>query len=228
MSNPAARYLAGMSDENPSGPDDGGQGEGKIQISATADGVGSTKAVPRVYDSYAERWWADAAGEASAVADADDPAEVRSAVRRQIVFVVCALESWFFEWVRDDVLDDVAAASALFVEGGRERLTDRIKRVLCELHARGELATKPGFAESDVWEDLHEILDDRHGLVHAVASLPRGDVPEDAKEARPTPDRLVALAPAEPLVTVRGIVELVTSFADAEPPDWMEVPDADG
>lgn len=212
-------------DESSSSGDDQADENGRTIKLAWVEGLGLSDEIGvSAYSRYAERWWEDAAGEAAAAADAGDERAVRDAVRRQIVFVVCALESWLFEWVRDDVLSDVAAASALFVEGGRERLTDRIKRVLCELHAQGELATEPGFAESDAWEDLHDLLDDRHGLVHAVASLPRGDVPEDAEKARPTPERLEALAPAEPLVTVRGVVKLVAGFADDEPPEWMEVP----
>lgn len=174
-----------------------------------------------VYASYAEEWWEDACR--NVPGRRDESGATRDAIRRQIVFAVCALESWFFEWVRDELVDDTGQSSVLFSQAPPP-IADRIKFVLDKLHGRGKLVEEPEFGASEAWDDLHDLLSHRNGLVHALASWPRGTVPADADEARPTPQELSGLAPARPLEVVRGVADFLTSFADDEPPEWMEVP----
>lgn len=193
-----------------------------VRMSARAVGTSSTEARAHVFTSYAERWWEDARSEVPAAGASDEDGATRHAVRRQVVFAVCAMESWFFEWVREDVLGDVTAAARLF-DDAPDPVSDRVKFVLRELHDHGEIDGEPSFGDSEAWDDLHDLLGHRNGLVHALASLPRGDVPPDAGESRPTPRELAELAPARPLEVVRNAVDLMTSFADDAPPDWMEV-----
>ena len=212
-----------MSDDDRSSADNGQQssGEGRTIKVQLHDTLGFSENLTHyVYSSYGKRWWEDACGEVPLV---DDEDAARHVIRRQVVFVVCALESWFFEWVRDEVPGDVNATAALFAEGKPEGITDRIKRVTKQLYDESDLIEEPDFDDTEAWQPLCGLVEHRNGLVHALASLPRGDIPPDAETATPTPEDLRDLAPAKPLRIVRRAVELVTSFADAEPPEWMEV-----
>lgn len=175
-----------------------------------------------ITQDYAPDWWEDA------LKSVPDGAGDAGAMRRQIVFAVCALESWFFEWVRDDVLEDATQSSVLFADITARGLPNRIKCVLGEMHSRGRLDAEPGYGESDAWQDLHELLRHRNGLVHALASRPRGDIPEEAEGPRPDFRELTEMEPAWPVSVVRGVVELLSSFDDAEPPEWMELPVDEG
>lgn len=225
-----------MSDDDHSRLDDGNGQDGdadcvmeaepgnySLRASGTVRAQGSVSML--VYSHYAEDWWTDACREVPA-SDADE-GEIRHSMRRQIVFAVCALESWFFEWVRDDLLGQVRRAAVIFTPPPKQNAGVRIRRIAKRLHREGELPNEPAFDSPD-WQELPRLIRHRDGLVHGVASLPRGDVPEEAQKAMPTPKELRTWAPSEALMTVRRAVKLVTSFADAEPPDWMEVPDPEG
>lgn len=217
----STQYLAGMSDQ-----DDGDRNAGDRVMEAEAGRYGlrlSDSVRMYITREYGLIWWADACGEVPP--ESADPREVRDAMRRQLLFTVCALESWFFEWVRDDLLEDATESADLFASASW-KLTEKIIDVLGTLYDRGRLAHQPAFGESVAWDDLHKILDHRNGLVHALASLPRGDIPPDAGEPIPTADDLLALAPARPLKVVRRVADLLTSFAGEKPPEWMEVPEA--
>lgn len=176
--------------------------------------------------AYAQFWWEDTCSNIPPVGASHD--EKGHFVRRQIVFAICCVESWFFEWVRDDVLDEFEEAEDYFDE--LRSVPRRIKEVCRELYAQGELANEPEFGKSATWDQFIELLKDRNGLVHAVASRPYavvGELTEVEQEPRPKPGRRLELAPAGPAQIVLSTVALIAGFDDQPPPDWMELPDED-
>src|SRR5713101_4785635 len=74
--------------------------------------------------SFAPDWFEDALTEASRGQD-------HHARRREIIFAVCAVESYLVEWVRDEVLKrQFASLTSYFPSGDRRGITQRWKEVL--------------------------------------------------------------------------------------------------
>lgn len=195
-----------------------------VHLGGTSSGKSQDEAAVLVYGDHAKTWWRDARKEVPAASAGND--EIQKAIRLQIVFAVCALETWFVEWVRDDILGSAKSAAVLFGGVEHQSVDERIKNVAAELHEAEHLQNDPDFTSPD-WQDLPGLVDHRNGLVHGVASLPRGSLPLEAEEGFPTPGQLQRWAPVGPLKTVRRAVKLVTSFADSHPPEWMDIPRQD-
>lgn len=171
--------------------------------------------------TFAQRWYWDALEHVPG--DEVSYFEERDALRRQVVFAVCALESWFFEWVRDELLEERIDATDVF--GGYATFPERVKGVMREVERRGGLERPFTCGESSEWEEVIALLGVRNGLVHAGASRVGGNLPEGTQPPEPTAADLRALAPFEPLRIVRDAVRFLTSFADQEEPAWMQLPD---
>lgn len=132
------------------------------------------------YANFAEQWFVDARAEALSETS-------RDSVRREIVFSVCFLESYIFEWVRSldlHLVTDFFPPEPRFNEDPRFRreLKEKWKLVPQELYSEGHIPAEPRLDLSQ----LGALLKYRHGLVHAVASRPfNADAPESH---RPIPD----------------------------------------
>lgn len=107
--------------------------------------------------SFSESWWRDAVREAEGVDE--------HATRREIVFSICFLESYIFEWTRDLGIDNV---DICFPLGSSRSLKDKWKNVPIKLFAEGTISAKPDLDLSE----LGVLLSYRNGLVHARASRP--------------------------------------------------------
>ena len=99
--------------------------------------VGATFTVPTVtiWDtcSYASEWFGDALSEARMNED-------RNGIRSEILFAVCAAESYLFEWVRDDVLQrDFKILNEYFPPEDTRPILKKWKEVIKQLHADGAL-----------------------------------------------------------------------------------------
>lgn len=203
--------------------DDGAGQGGTVSISGTSAGTSDDTAAHLHSIRYAESWWEDSCCEVpSEGADRDG---TRHALRRQVVFAVCALESWFFEWVRDELLEERIEATDVFA--GYRTVPERVKGVMREVEGRGGLERPFECGESTEWDDMVDLLGVRNGLVHAGASRVGGDLPEGTRPPEPTVADLRALAPYEPLRIVRDVARFLTSFAGQEEPAWMELPAAE-
>jgi hypothetical protein len=101
-----------------------------------SSGVGFTDAIVWQTSSFAAEWFADALAEARLIG--------RNARRREILFAVCAAESYLFEWVRDVVLGRAFdELSTYFPPGNRRGVRDKCKKI------PKLLADKGGFRQPD-------------------------------------------------------------------------------
>jgi hypothetical protein len=92
--------------------------------------------------------------------------------RREILFSCCFAESYFFEWVRDDVLrHDYAELVHFFPTGDRRGLRGRWKAVTKELFRRNHIPKQPDLGDA-AWTEFVRVVDYRDWLVHAGASRP--------------------------------------------------------
>jgi hypothetical protein len=173
--------------------------------------------------TYAHAWFADAKKETS---QTDDQAR-----RREIIFAVCAVESYLFEWVRDKALNNNPHRlnhyfPVNFPVDRKKRFMGIVERwnyVIEHLHEDGTITGLPNFGEH-YWEEFRELVDFRNGLVHGRASRPDTDGLAEAERPEPTPQQLAEKAPGW---AVKLVVNLITKLHDAvgtTPPEWITVP----
>jgi hypothetical protein len=145
--------------------------------------------------------------------------------RREILFAVCAAESYLLEWVRDDVLKhDFNQLRNYFPLGEKRGLTQKWKEVPKQLCKDRLLRGTPNLGEKS-WRDFKTVICYRDGLVHAGASLPEmKKEPPDGKNPVLTRSMLDSLSPGW---AVRVIVALVRDLHNAvgtPTPAWLVEP----
>jgi len=166
-------------------------------------------------ESFAERWYRDAAAQAGPGGGADER-------RREIVFAICLAESYLYEWVRDHIYpDDEASLLAVFPNRVKRPLIDRWKDVATELHRRGRMTVQPTFSRTG-WTDLATLVDYRNGLVHAGASRPINlQTPSAVAAPVPSASTLVSMIPGWPTNTVVAEISELHRCAGTPPPAWL-------
>jgi hypothetical protein len=94
--------------------------------------------------SFAKEWFEDALREAKTSHD-------HKARRREIVFAICCAESYLFEWVRDEVLEqDFAKLTQYFPSGQKKGVKDKWKDVLKQLKPHGVVPAIPDFSKQPI------------------------------------------------------------------------------
>jgi hypothetical protein len=168
------------------------------------------------YGTHAPAWFADAQKEAELE---DDHAK-----RREIVFAVCAVESYLFEWVREVLNGEFRRLNHYFPpsrEGRGVGIVERWKQVLNHLHEDGTITRKPTFGE-DYWEEFRELVDFRNGLVHGRASRPETEGQSDPEKPEPTWEQLAQKQAGWAVnVVVEEVIRKLHEAVGTTPPDWL-------
>jgi len=171
--------------------------------------------------SFACEWFTDALKEAREGRD-------RNSRRREIVFAVCFMESYLFEWVRDEIHGvRIDTLTQFFPAEDRRGIRERWKEVLKALHDDNRISAVPSFTGSS-WPNFVKLVGYRDGLVHASASRPEIDAPSTTPVASPPPvpspthlDHLPAgWAVRVVVTTVRELHQAVGT----NPPAWIYEP----
>ncbi len=173
--------------------------------------------------NFAPEWFQDALSEARRTT------QDRNARRREIVFAVCFVESYLFEWVRDEVLDRRDFEQLLRnlnrrYFNSKEGVKDRWKKVLKKLEKDGLIRAVPDFNQK-YWRDFVDLVDMRDGLVHALSSRPGTD-PHPAGTLAPHPsigflDQLQAGWATNVVIT---LVEHLHHVVGSTTPTWLVKP----
>jgi len=186
-------------------------------MATETDSAGSV--TPWKSDNFAEDWFRDALHEARAGKD-------HNAQRREIIFAVCFLESYIFEWVRRTVgigaIDSYFPPKERFEDDPRYRrdLKKKWKEVPKELFEDGKISVDPSVHLSG----LGNLLKYRHGLIHAAASRPGTD--EQPKETKPFPTKggLKKLKAGWAVEIVLGLIREFHEKIGTEVPEYIENP----
>jgi hypothetical protein len=180
-------------------------------------GIEGSSATLWLTASFARQWYEDALAEVRP----DDTFQHR---RREILFAVCAVESYLLEWVRDEVLSrDFTALETYFPPGVHRPIKDRWKEVLNKLHSHGRISKYPDHS-TRVWQDFVVLLTYRDGLVHAGVSRPEPD--ELPASGRPLPSKSARDQVASGWAT-RIVARLITHLhaeIGTQPPAWLTEP----
>ena len=166
------------------------------------------------YGTYAPAWFADAQREASL---GDEQTK-----RREIIFAVCAIESYLFEWVRDEVLKkDFPLLDVYFpVTTRRIGIGERWKEVIKSLRRDNRIIGEPTFTES-YWKEFRELVDFRNGLVHGGASRPDTEGLTKEQQPQPTSEQLQAVKPGWAVGVVATAIGKLHEAVHTPPPTWI-------
>jgi hypothetical protein len=163
--------------------------------------------------SFAPEWFADADREA-----AQSGYQAR---RREIVFAVCAAESYLFEWVRDTVLSrDFVRLSRYFQPSDRRSVSDKFKVVPKALADDG-LISAPLDCGGTEFDQFKRLVDYRNGLVHARASRPSTGGLSPDSQPRPSKSDLDSIAGGWATRVVRRMLEKLHQNSKTERPEWL-------
>jgi hypothetical protein len=188
-------------------------GDYKIEIPAGAIAITLPPVTVWQTYSYALDWWSDAIREATGSGHASR--------RREVLFAVCAAETYIFEWVRDGVLNrDFVALNRYFPFDRKRGVIEKFKEVPKQLAKDGLIrdALDCGGPEFVAFRKLVEYRD---GLVHAIASRP--DTSSLAPPAKPMPSKQVldALPAGWAAGVVRTLLQKLHADTDTLAPQWL-------
>jgi hypothetical protein len=157
------------------------------------------------FHTFSPDWFADACSEIKLTSN-------QNSRRREIVFAVCFVESYLFEWVGDDLLQaDLERTKDYFPINDKKGIKQRWKDVIKKLVEDGLIEKSPDFKQK-YWQEFHNLVDFRDGLVHANASRPDSGQIENNMGPIPAAHILNNLEPGWPTKTV---MELVSQLHDA-------------
>ena len=198
-----------------------------------AEALGSvavTQAIPAewlatsiVMADFARDWFDDARNETTK--------ETAAARRREIVFAVCALESYLLEWARDILLSRFSAAELLskleryFPKGQKHPITDKWKDVPKALY-HDRLIKGPPDLSGQTWQAFRDRVHGcyRNSLIHASVSRPQEKV---TPSSTPPPDWKAELAKLPAGWAIGIVAELMRGLNDkagTHTPDWLDKP----
>ena len=180
----------------------------RIQVGSGSLGITGSKVGLWVYGTYAPAWFADAQQEAK-----------DQARRREILFAVCAVESYLVEWVRDQVLKkDLKHLGSYFPPNQRIGIVDRWKKVIDHLHKDSTIPRKPSYGES-YWKDFTDLVDLRNGLVHGIASKPERVTEEEKPKL--TAVQLQEIHPGWAVKVAANVIRKLHDAVGTSPPKWI-------
>jgi hypothetical protein len=164
--------------------------------------------------TYAPAWFADAKREAS-LTD-------KQARRREIIFAVCAAESYLLEWVRNQALNHNPLRFNHYFPVNQRHIgiRDRWQKVIKQLHEDDTITGIPNFGEH-YWEEFGELVDFRNGLVHGRASRPDTEGLAEAEKPEPTPQQLAEKPSGWPVKVVVNLITELHRAVGTTPPDWI-------
>ena len=167
--------------------------------------------------SFAPEWFHDALREAQTGHD-------HHSRRREILFAVCFIESYLFEWVRDGPLrgrfDELRD---YFPIDDRRGIYDRWRQVLKALRDNGLINRLPnvGGPHGVQWKRL---LLYRNGLMHARASRPQTTARPNERMPVPSKTDLDRLAAGWALRIVIDRVRHLHEAVNTPVPEWLVDP----
>ncbi len=184
-----------------------------------APAVAKTTALsPTVWVSanFSHKWFEDALHEATTE-------NTENSMRREIIFSVCFLESYIFEWVRNidiGIINNYFPAQSRYQGDTRYRRTlkNKWKGIPKELFGEGKLTCEPSLNLSE----LGILIKYRDGLVHAAASRPSTDVQAPNEKPVPPIDELKKLSSGWALSIAVELVKKLHNDLGTDPPDYFE------
>jgi hypothetical protein len=181
-----------------------------------------------IKSNFAPDWFDDARNEVTKAIS--DPIAASAARRREIIFAVCTLESYIFEWTRDILLGNYAEEAEwrnklnkYFPGISNNPITENWKDVPKDLYRLGLIKGTPDLG-GQPWQTFREkVYKYRNALIHAAVSWPKLEV-----SASPAPARdywkaeLGALSAGWAIEIVAELIRELNNKAGTATPDWLD------
>jgi hypothetical protein len=174
-------------------------------------------------DNFSKDWYMDALEEAGRFGENDQ--NLISSIRREILFSICFLESYIFEWTRGLVqieeIEDFFPSKQRFKDDPKYRrsLKDKWKNIPKELYEVGKISKIPSLELSG----LGNLLKHRHGLVHAASSRPVTNTQTETAQGFPTKEDLRKLSPGWATRIAHNLVESLHTELGTAIPDYLHL-----
>jgi hypothetical protein len=163
--------------------------------------------------SFAKSWYDDAV-EQSRLPNS------RDAMRREIIFAVCAAESYLLEWVRDAVLNRKHDELPNYFPANRKVGVQKRWKAVVKQVAKDRNSQSQRF-NSGIWNDFCTLVDFRDGLVHGSASRPQEAGQHKDLQPYPPPAELDRKSPGWAVGVVRALIEDLHRAAGTTPQKWL-------
>jgi hypothetical protein len=166
---------------------------------------------------FAPDWFNDAHHEARNGSD-------HHSRRREILFAVCAVESYLLEWVRDEVLDrDFQKLNQYFPPSVHRGVANKWKEVPKQLFYDGYLPSLPKLAQPS-WQHFLQLVEYRNGLIHARSSRPENSSLADNEKPVPSKSELDNLPPGWAVGVVFELINGLHQAVGTASPAWLVMP----
>lgn len=164
--------------------------------------------------SFAPEWFNDALNEARTGQD-------HHSRRREILFAVCAAESYVFEWVRDEVLRrDFDKLRKYFPPGKRRSVKKKWKKIPKELYEERQISNEPNWGGTE-WRNFLKLVRYRDGLVHARASRPETSSLSPDEEPLPSKTDLDRMPLGWAVQRIVTLIRHLHGAVGTSAPDWL-------
>jgi hypothetical protein len=167
--------------------------------------------------SFAPEWFKDALNEARTGSD-------HHSRRREILFAVCCVESYLFEWTRDEVLNrNFDELEEYFPYGRKMGIKDRWKHTIKHLKKNDRISNSPDFGDS-CWQDFCNLVVYRDGLVHGRSSRPETSSQGNDQKPVPSKTELDQLPPGWAVKIVILLIRDLHKAVGTSTPQWLIEP----
>jgi hypothetical protein len=171
--------------------------------------------------NFAKDWFEDAYNEVTKTPYA-------AARRREIIFAVCATESYLFEWARDILISKYPTEflnklTDCFPENSKKPITEKWKDVPKKLW-RGLIEGTPDLRSCQTWRTFREVYKYRNALIHAAVSWPKTEVTASLAPARDWKAELGAMGAGQAIEVVAELMRGLNDKAGTPTPDWLDLP----
>ena len=182
-----------------------------------------------VRSNFARDWFDDAHREATK--EIPNHFAASAARRREIIFAVCTLESYLFEWTRGIILREYTTEidwknklDEYFPRrSAAKSIIDSWKDVPKKLYRLGLIKGTPNLG-GPTWNTFREVYRYRNALIHAAVSWPKLEVTASLVPALDSKAELGALPAGWAIKIVAELIRDLNNKAGTATPDWLDHP----
>lgn len=144
--------------------------------------------------------------------------------RKEVICAVCFLETFLFEWVRDEILKkDYKALDTFFPPGRAMGISGKCNRVFRDLLKENKIKEIPNWGTAP-WANFKRLVAIRDALIHAAVSRPFQDDDSATEEKLPEVSNFIGLEAGWALNVVTTLAVEFYKAAHMDVAPWLVNP----
>lgn len=141
--------------------------------------------------------------------------------RKEVICAVCFLETFLFEWVRDDILEkDYKALATFFPPGRTMGISGKCNLVFKDLLKDNKIKEIPNRGTA-IWANFKRLVAIRDALIHAAVSRPFQDGDSATEEKTPEISNFIGLQAGWALNVVTTLAAEFYRAAQMDVAPWI-------